>query len=369
MGKVILTRTKKFLEVRTSGFDEIVKDIANELDGEWNGDAWLIPIKSEDKFVTKVKDERKVVYTDDSIAEFGFKDFSNYYYKKINESTMLMKADLSDLIGMPPAFVQKIVDYGHTGINGKSDVSEYMLNTTVDSLLDALQLLYKECSGILIKVDGEWKFYIERGSNKNTYRILMDDGVIKSIESSIKVLGTGKFVKNRQGWIKPKLISYDKNELTTDELINSFEVGVDLDIYTVTLDVNETKIDFKPIHFSNNSFDKYYSINEAINFKPKNKKELVDLIDKLIEERGLESDLNDIDVSKVTNMANLFYGSKFNGDISEWDVSNVENMDYMFANSKFSGDISDWDVSNVESMVKMFHMSGLRGKTPSWYKD
>lgn len=258
MEKVILTRTKKFLEIRTSGFDEIVKDAASELDGEWNGDAWLIPLKSEDKFITKVKDERKVVYTDDSISEFSFKSFSNYYTKKINESTMLMKADLSDLIGIPPAFVQKIVDYGHTGINGKSDVSEYMLNTTIDSLLDVLKLLYKECSGVLIKIAGEWKFYIERGSNKNTYRILMDDGTIKSIESNIKVLGTGRFVKNRQGWIKPKLINFDKNELTKDELVQSFEDDIELDIYTVTLDINETKINFKPIHFSNDSeFDKF----------------------------------------------------------------------------------------------------------------
>ena len=114
----------------------------------------------------------------------------------------------------------------------------------------------------------------------------------------------------------------------------------------------------------------FYNTNEAAkNFKPKNKKELVDLIDTLIDERGLDADLNDIDVSKVTNMVSLFYNSKFNGNISDWDVSNVDNMDYMFANSKFSGDISDWDVSNVESMVDMFHMSGLRGKTPSWYKD
>ena len=65
------------------------------------------------------------------------------------------------------------------------------------------------------------------------------------------------------------------------------------------------------------------------NYHPKTRDELKKLVNKLIEERGDEADLNDIDTSEITDMSALFYLSKFNGDISNWDVSKVENMDGM----------------------------------------
>ena len=54
-----------------------------------------------------------------------------------------------------------------------------------------------------------------------------------------------------------------------------------------------------------------------------------------IEKLGLNADLNHIDTSNVTNMANMFENSTFNGDISKWNVSNVTNMSYMFTKSTF----------------------------------
>jgi surface protein len=95
------------------------------------------------------------------------------------------------------------------------------------------------------------------------------------------------------------------------------------------------------------------------NYFPKDTGELIDIIRDLIEDRGLNADLNDIDTSKIWDMSGLFslnYNlNKFTGDISGWDVSNVKNMSYMFANSKFNGDISGWDVSKVENMREMFY--------------
>ena len=46
--------------------------------------------------------------------------------------------------------------------------------------------------------------------------------------------------------------------------------------------------------------------NIKINLKPKSNLELKELVDKLIIERGLNADLNDIDVSEITDMSFLF---------------------------------------------------------------
>ena len=96
---------------------------------------------------------------------------------------------------------------------------------------------------------------------------------------------------------------------------------------------------------------------DSYNYHPKKRDELIELINELIEERGNDADLNDIDTSKITDMSQLFFKSNFNGDISEWDVSKVEDMSYMFSLSKFNGDISNWDVSNVKGMFCMFYGS------------
>ena len=104
-------------------------------------------------------------------------------------------------------------------------------------------------------------------------------------------------------------------------------------------------------------------------YYPENRVELKSLVNKLIKERGNDADLNDIDVSKVTNMQNMFESSKFNGDISEWNVSNVKDMCGMFYKSKFNRDISEWNVSNVKDMSFMFKDSPLEKNPPKWYHE
>ena len=92
------------------------------------------------------------------------------------------------------------------------------------------------------------------------------------------------------------------------------------------------------------------------NYQPKTRDELKELVNKLIKERGNEADLNDIDTSEITDMADVFYELDFNGDISQWDVSNVTDMSSMFSSCKsFNQDISNWDVSKVTDMRYMFY--------------
>src|SRR5574344_923321 len=93
------------------------------------------------------------------------------------------------------------------------------------------------------------------------------------------------------------------------------------------------------------------------NYHPNTKNELELTIKERIENEGPECDLNDIDVSNITDMNSMFYISKFNGDISKWNVSKVTDMRYMFFNSEFNGDISKWNVSEVTDMKYMFACS------------
>ena len=105
-----------------------------------------------------------------------------------------------------------------------------------------------------------------------------------------------------------------------------------------------------------------YYINEKLIIKkskykyfPESKNELKNIIKQRIKKEGNNVDLNDIDVSNITDMSYLFSDSDFNGDISKWNVSNVTNMGYMFLGCEsFNQDISKWNVSNVTNMSSMF---------------
>jgi hypothetical protein len=105
-------------------------------------------------------------------------------------------------------------------------------------------------------------------------------------------------------------------------------------------------------------------------YHPKTRSELEKLISKLIDERGNDANLNDIDTSEITDMQYLFSSTEFNGDISQWDVSNVKDMYQMFYNSSFNGDISEWNTTNLylNGMKQMFKHCPLEKHPPKWYK-
>ena len=97
------------------------------------------------------------------------------------------------------------------------------------------------------------------------------------------------------------------------------------------------------------------------NYYPKSRKELRDIVKKLVHEQSMEDviNLNSIDTSKITDMSYIFAGWEglLKIDISGWDISNVKNMRGMFNScvnlEKIIG-IENWDVSNVTDMSNMF---------------
>ena len=79
-------------------------------------------------------------------------------------------------------------------------------------------------------------------------------------------------------------------------------------------------------------------------------------------------DLSKWNVSNVEDMSNMFDGCrKFNSDLSKWKVSKVKDMKYMFYNCwKFNSDLSKWKVSKATNTYGMFIYSGMK-EIPEWY--
>ena len=132
------------------------------------------------------------------------------------------------------------------------------------------------------------------------------------------------------------------------------------------------------------------------NYFPKTKDELREILkERLAKDKN--ANLNDIDVSKITDMSVLFWGLNAHDiDISNWDVSKVTNMSGMFNScTQFNSDLSNWDVSKVNrmrymffdcgkfkgkgldkwnpvnftDMHEMFYKSPLENNPPEWYKN
>ena len=99
-------------------------------------------------------------------------------------------------------------------------------------------------------------------------------------------------------------------------------------------------------------------------YHPKDSNELRKILLKLMPERGENANLNDIDVSNITDFCWTYKGQKesvfykldpHNIDVSEWQLYSATSLSHLFDNCEnFCADLSNWDVSNVTNMESMF---------------
>ena len=115
-------------------------------------------------------------------------------------------------------------------------------------------------------------------------------------------------------------------------------------------------------------------VEKTYNYHPKTREELRKILEERLE-KDKNANLNDIDVSNITDMGTTNFIGLFedldphNIDISEWNVSKVTNMRGMFYScTHFNSDLNNWNVSNVTNMVHMFNNSPLENNPPKWYK-
>lgn len=75
--------------------------------------------------------------------------------------------------------------------------------------------------------------------------------------------------------------------------------------------------------------------------------------------------INNWDVSKVTNMSNMFFGTEvFDQPLNDWDVSKVTSMNNMFARTKkFDRPLFNWKTNNVIDMSYMFYFATAFNKS------
>ena len=87
----------------------------------------------------------------------------------------------------------------------------------------------------------------------------------------------------------------------------------------------------------------------------------------------LEANLNNLNVSNVTDMNNMlggigYFATDFNINVSKWNTSNVTNMYELFSSAGYSAtnfniNLSNWDTSKVTDMTRMFNSVGASATT------
>jgi len=76
--------------------------------------------------------------------------------------------------------------------------------------------------------------------------------------------------------------------------------------------------------------------------------------------------INNWNVRNVTNMESMFMDSSFNKGLLDWSLNSLKNMNYLFKNTNFNRNITKWNTDTVETMTATFSQTPFDQAIGSW---
>jgi len=184
-------------------------------------------------------------------------------------------------------------------------------------------------------------------AKKNTRRVTKKKGGMKNI-SDLNVLPPD-ITRSIQGFVKPALTNTSIHVAVRGYLAGGKDKDKVVSKYGDIINWDVSKVtDMNEMFYEAKNFNQPLTNWDVSN--------VTNMIGMFAYALNFNQSLNKWNVSKVTNMSKMFYeATNFNQSLNKWNVSKVTNMRGMFADAhKFNQPLDNWDVSNVTDMTRMF---------------
>ncbi len=258
--------------------------------------------------------------------------------------------DVSNVTNMKNAFNAMSIEKSKKNIQAENNVIKILTTIKENKNINMLELLDNLVSQNDIKLRGFWR------------ALLMD------LNKDFYLEVTGNYLEN----------TYDNSKVS----VNILQKGIDYLLDPCSFYVANQSM-FKSVH----NFSKTLKYKKHFNadISKWDVSNVTDMSNMFYGSSSFKQDLSSWNVSKVSNMSYMFHMFENSdliqmyidngtlrkhlleiGDIGRWDVSNVTNMKGMFSGSLFDKDISNWDVSKVTDMSFMFAQSIFNQNISNW---